>query len=80
MSEDLPQSATALSAFILEMHASLLAHPDKWENRTLPRFLEALAAVAQSYEQGCMNMNVPLPPDEVWPAMAEMLHAAQIYE
>jgi hypothetical protein len=80
MSDELPQSATELSRFILDMHESLITHPEQWENRTLPGFLEALAAVVESYEQGCKNLGYPLPPVEVWPALGSILSTASIYE
>ncbi|MBU6413203.1 MAG: hypothetical protein KGS45_06995 [Planctomycetes bacterium] len=72
--------AADLASFIRSMHADLLASPEKWENRTLSTYLEALSAVVDSYEQGCINMGEPIPPVEVWQSMAGMLGAATIYE
>jgi hypothetical protein len=41
---DAIRSRTDLVKFLHELHADYTNNPDSWENHTLERFLEALAA------------------------------------
>ena len=60
-------------ASIHKLLANLEENPDSWENPTLERYLEAMAAWLEAYG----NKHNP-PPS--WELMAQMLEAAKIYE
>lgn len=53
--------------------------PSGWENRTVPDYLEAMAAWLQVYEQAYTNLAEP-PPTDGWAVFAAALRAAAIYE
>jgi len=74
------RSAADLASFIRGMHNDLLAHPEQWENRTLPTYLEALSAYVDDYEGACRNCGNPMPPDEFWATMVRVPSTATIYE
>lgn len=59
-----------LARVVEAMHADLVAHPDEWENHTLERYLEALAAVMA-------DNDAPAPS---WSQIARFLVAASGYE
>jgi hypothetical protein len=64
-----------------QLHIDLLENPDSWENPTLPRFLEALAAVAKDIQNSYSNNQKKLNADEPsWQVFADMLTAASVYE
>lgn len=69
-----------LSAFVEALRADLLANPDDWENVTLERFLEAMAAWVYSIENVYKNTGRELPCQPSWKTMAEVLYAAKMYE
>jgi hypothetical protein len=62
-----------LSAFIAQLLQDYYDHPEAWENRDLPAFLEAMAAWIKDTAK-----SQPQPP--TWQAFAEMLLAASMYE
>jgi hypothetical protein len=78
-SEDI-RSAKDLAEFIRSMHTSLLTHPEQWESRTLPDFLEALAAVVEDHDGGRRNWGAPPASVETWSTLAGILRTASIYE
>lgn len=53
--------------------------PGRWENQTIPAYLEAMAAWLESYEQSYINTGKPVPADG-WTIFAHALQAATIYE
>jgi hypothetical protein len=53
--------------------------PARWENDTLPHYLEALAAWLHDCEGYYTNQGVPLPADS-WQVLRDALRAATIYE
>jgi hypothetical protein len=58
---------------------SELAAGDTWENDTLPRFLDALAALLGSIENDYVNTGRPIPADP-WELMAAAVRGARAYE
>lgn len=53
---------------------------DQWENATLERYLEALAAWIQASPNWYRNFDQPMPPDGDWKLFARALSAAVVYE
>lgn len=52
---------------------------DEWENATLPRYLEALAAWVEDMDGFYHGQRRPVP-EIAWQAVAEMMVAATLYE
>jgi hypothetical protein len=69
-----------LARFVLALRHDLLNNEDAWENPTLDRFLEALAAWIADMEGYFKNQNVPEPDRPDWRLVGQMLFAASIYE
>lgn len=69
-----------VAAVVQRMRADLLAHPDEWENPTLERFLEALAAVLEASPGRYANAGERFPEQPTWKLLAEVLVAASGYE
>ncbi|MEV6272932.1 hypothetical protein AB0L64_37585 [Kribbella sp. NPDC051936] len=68
-------------ARVLEaMRADLLDHPHEWENHTLERYLDALAAIIGSLDSLLANRGENLPEQPTWALIAELLVAASGYE
>ena len=60
--------------------AELTGEPEEsWENVTLERYLEALAAILESYENHYVNTGTSIP-DDPWVIMSEALTGARYYE
>jgi len=66
--------------FLYELEKDLLAHPDEWENPTLDRFFEAMAAWVNAVECQSRNTGDAEPLETSWKTFAEILHAGKIYE
>jgi len=66
--------------FVNHVLQDLRAHPDSWENSTLDRFLEALAASLKGVEFAYRNRGEELPPQPTWRLLAELLVMASGYE
>ena len=66
--------------FVEELRADLLEKPDAWENPTLERFLEAMAAWVAASDNYYRNTGRPFPDDVNWGFFAEVLAVARIYE
>lgn len=73
-------SKEALAAHILSLRADLLERGDEWENPTLERYLEALAAWIRSSDGWYRNFNQEMPPNGDWTLFARALSAAVVYE
>jgi hypothetical protein len=69
-----------VARIIESMLSDLLAHPDEWENPTLDRFLEALAASLRGLPGLYANRGEQLPEDPSWKIFAEALVMATGYE
>jgi len=66
--------------FLYELEQDLLAHPDEWENPTLDRFFEAMAAWVNAVEYHSKSKDDAEPLEASWKTFAEILYAGKIYE
>ena len=62
------------------MLADLRAHPTEWENPTLERFLDALAASLEALPGLYANRGEPLPDPPTWKVFTEALVMTSGYE
>ncbi len=62
------------------MLADLRAHPGDWENATLDRYLDALAALIDSVDSLLVNRGQKPPNRPNWRLVAELLVGATGYE
>ncbi|MDA0644764.1 DUF7660 family protein [Nonomuraea ferruginea] len=76
---DTVQSREDLVRYVKSLHQELINGAD-WENPTLDRYLEALAAWMDSSPGFYRNMGQPEPVDATWSFVAHALGAATIYE
>ena len=65
---------------VSQMLNDLRTHPDDWENPTLERFLEALAASLESLPGNYAHRDEQSPAQPSWKLFAEMLVKASGYE
>jgi hypothetical protein len=65
---------------IVAVRQDLRDHPNSWENPTLDRFLDALAASLAGIESGYRNRGEALPEQPTWRLVAELLVTASGYE
>jgi hypothetical protein len=68
------------AAFVRLLVSDLSSSSAEWENDTLPRFLEALAAWSNDMAGAYKNQGKPLPDPPTWNMFAEIFNAARIYE
>ncbi len=69
-----------LSDWIIKLRKDLLDHPDKWENVTLERYLEAMAAWVRSSDGYYLHVGQKIEERGTWKLFADILIAASIYE
>lgn len=69
-----------LVTFLRDLHRDFQQRGHEWENPTLDRFLEALAAWAASSETWYQNTGKDLPANGDWTYFARALSAATSYE
>ncbi|MEV7815560.1 hypothetical protein AB0P05_33330 [Streptomyces flaveolus] len=69
-----------LVAFVRDLRQDYLQRGHDWENHTLERFLEALAAWIASSDGWYRNFGKELPANGDWTFIARALHAATVYE
>ncbi|GAA2713191.1 DUF7660 family protein [Actinoplanes palleronii] len=69
-----------VARIVEQMRGDLRAHPDTWENPTLDRFLDALAASLEALEPLHTNRGEALPAQPTWKLLAEVLVMATGYE
>lgn len=74
------QSREDFVCFVQALQQDLTAHPDQWENETLPRYLAALAAWTQDMDGYYLNRGEPVPQSPDWKTLAEILLASKHYE
>lgn len=74
------QTRYDLARFVRALREDLLENGDAWENLTLERFLEALAAWISDMEGYFKNQEIPEPEQPDWHLVGQMLYAASIYE
>jgi hypothetical protein len=67
-------------AFLRDLHRDFQRRGQEWENPTLDRFLEAMAAWVESSEGWYRNTGKELPPGGNWTYFARVLTAATVYE
>jgi hypothetical protein len=60
--------------------ADLARNEDSWENTTLDRYLEALAAWADDMDGYFTSRGEPIPEQPTWALVGMMLTSASIYE
>ncbi|MFI0449332.1 hypothetical protein [Actinomadura sp. 6N118] len=65
---------------VSQMLDDLRAHPDEWENATLERFLEALAACLSALSALYANRGEQFPAQPTWQLISEALVMASGYE
>jgi len=78
-----PESVNSKSDFVQfveGLRADLAKNPDEWENPTLDRFLDAIAAWTATSDNYYRNTARPVPDNVSWRFFAEVLAAARIYE
>ncbi|MCA8829594.1 DUF7660 family protein [Hymenobacter pini] len=74
-------SRADFAKFLILLHQDLLTNPHKWENQTLERFLEAMAAYAEDIQGFYDNTRQPLNADEpTWQNFTNILRGASVYE
>jgi hypothetical protein len=69
-----------LAIFVRSIVDDYLAHKNDWENTTIDKYLEALAAVIEGIESGYQNTGKKLPDRPNWKFFGEILLAATAYE
>jgi hypothetical protein len=69
-----------VASIVNAMRTDLLAHPHEWENHTLERYLDALAAIIDAVDSLLGNRGEELPAQPSWSLIAELLVAASGYE
>ena len=77
---DQVNSHTDLAHIVQQMLSDLLAHPGAWENTTLDRFLDALAASLEGLPGRYANRGEQFPGAPTWKTLAEVLVTASGYE
>ncbi|MCU7728992.1 hypothetical protein ODJ79_35215 [Actinoplanes sp. KI2] len=71
---------TDVARIVEQMLTDLRTHPHEWENPTLERFLEALAASLESLEPLHTTPNEAVPSQPTWKLLADVLVKASGYE
>ncbi|MDE5429658.1 hypothetical protein KRE40_06025 [Elizabethkingia meningoseptica] len=67
--------------FLDLLHKDLLDHPENWENKTLPEFLEALSAYTEDVQGYYNNMKLDINADKPdWSTFADIFKGAKVYE
>ncbi|MDQ1046839.1 hypothetical protein [Streptomyces sp. V4I2] len=67
-------------AFIAHLRDDFAERGEQWENPTLDRFLDALAAWIDDSPGWYKNFQREMPPHEDWAFFARALSAAVVYE
>ncbi|MFB7592243.1 hypothetical protein [Streptomyces sp. NPDC056169] len=74
------RSRDELVAAVRELHQDYLRRGHEWENQSLGRFLEALAAWVDDSPGWYRNSGKKLPEEGDWTFLARALQAATVYE
>jgi hypothetical protein len=69
-----------LSQFVGALRADLATHPERWENPTLERFLEAMEGWIEDMESYYKNSGQPPADPPTWKTFGDILMAATMYE
>ena len=74
-------SRTAFAQFLKLLRQDLQAAPEKWENTSLPRFLEAMQAYTLDIQGYYDNTGQRVDANQAsWQLFADILRGAHIYE
>ena len=74
------KTKTDFIEFVHLLLKDLKDNPEKWENKTLPDYLEAIIAWTEDMEGYYINNDLRIPTDVSWSVMADILQAASVYE
>jgi hypothetical protein len=67
--------------FLGNLHQDYLQNPDKWENKTLEAFLEAMVSYSENIQGYYDNTNQQVDSNIAsWKVFADMLKGASMYE
>ena len=77
---NLIQSRQDFVNFMRSLLKDLRDNPKSWENDTLERYFEAIAAWTNDMDGYYLNQRKPIPFQLNWRILAEILMAAKIYE
>jgi len=67
--------------FLELLRKDLLDHPENWENKTLPDFLEALSRYAEDIQGYYDNIKLDVNADKPdWSTFADIFKGARVYE
>jgi hypothetical protein len=66
--------------FLQGLSKDLSQNPSDWENDTLERFIEAMAAWVNDMDGYYKNLNAPIPENVDWKILGQILLAATMYE
>ncbi|MNK14534.1 hypothetical protein D3C87_326570 [compost metagenome] len=67
--------------FLDLLRQDLLQQPENWENKTLPDFLEALAAYTEDIQGYYDNTDANVDAEKAaWSTFADIFKGAQVYE
>ncbi len=66
--------------FVELLLKALKSDLNKWENKSLERYLEAIASWTRDMEGYYQNNNLPIPENVDWKVFANILIAATMYE
>jgi len=66
--------------FIELLVIDLKEHPDEWENKDLPSYLDAIASWTEDMDGFFHNFDLPVPGNVDWKTSAMILLAAKMYE
>lgn len=70
-----------LAAFVARMADDLQDHPERWENVTLPQYLDALSRYLIEVPGYCRNVAPHVDPERPeWFLFATVLFGASVYE
>ncbi len=67
-------------AFVKALAHDLQENPSDWENDSLERYFEAMAAWSHDMNGYFKNTNQPFPKDINWKIIGQILFAAKSYE
>lgn len=69
-----------LTLFIGELINDYRNNPDRWANKTLEEFLEAMQSWIEDMDGYYQNIGKPIPEDSNWNVFANIFFASSMYE
>lgn len=71
----------SFAAFLVLLRQNLIDHPEEWENKNLPDFLDALASYTEDIQGYYDNTQQDINADEPsWDTFATIFQGAKVYE